>query len=226
MTTINATSSSSTATSSNSGTAKLTADMQTFLTLLTVQLQNQDPTSPMDPNQFTEQLVQFSQIEQQIQQTDKLDAILNALTAGKASDALAYVGMEVQALGDTAYLEDGQASWSYGIPEGATSVTLNVYDSEGNLVYSQAGETDGGRHDFDWNGITKDGVQKSDGNSYRLEVVAKDSNGASLEADTLVRGVVDAVETINGETYLVLGKLGIDPDDVVFSRKPQETGSA
>ncbi len=226
MTTINTVTNTTSNTSTNSGTAKLTADMQTFLKLLTVQLQNQDPTNPMDPSKFTEQLVQFSQIEQQIQQTDKLDAMLVALNAGKAADALAYVGMEVQALGDTAYLEGGEADWSYGVPTGASNVTLNVYDSAGKLVYSESGETSAGRHDFTWDGMTKDGVQKTDGNSYRLEVVAKDASGEKLKTDTLVRGVVDAVETISGQTYLVVGKLGIDPDDVVFSRKPQADSAA
>lgn len=222
MTTISSTTAASTASSSTSSTATatLTADMETFLQLLTVQLKNQDPTDPMDPNEFTSQLVQFSQIEQQIQQTAKLEEILAALTSGNASDALAYVGSEVQALGDTTYLEDGVASWSYGVPDGASSVTLNVYDSSGDLVYTTTGDASSGRHDFDWDGSNSDGTTESDGGLYTLEVTATDSSGNELTTDTLVRGVVDAVETINGSTYLVVGQLAIDPDDVVLARKP------
>ncbi|MBX3453531.1 flagellar hook assembly protein FlgD [Ferrovibrio sp.] len=222
MTTISSsTSTASTSTSSTSTASNtLTADMETFLKLLTTQLKNQDPTDPMDPKEFTSQLVQFSQVEQQIQQTGKLEEILAALTSGKASDALAYIGQEVQAPGDTTYLEDGVASWSYGVPSGASSVTLNVYDSSGSLVYTTTGDASSGRHDFDWDGSNSDGGTESDGGLYTLEVVAKDSSGTALTTDTLVRGVVDAVETINGSTYLVVGQLAIDPDDVVLARKP------
>lgn len=201
---------------------KLTADMQTFLKLLTTQLKNQDPTNPMDPKDFTEQLVQFSQIEQQIQQTGKLDQILAALDGSKSSDALAYIGKEVQAMGNVNYLEDGEAKFSYGVPKGAVTVEIKVYDADGKVVYTGTGDTSFGRHDFTWDGKTTEGVQKPDGGAYKIEVTAKDAKGEKLETDVLVRGVVDAVETMDGKAYLVIGKLGIDPDDVVLSRQPSD----
>lgn len=215
-------STSTTGSTAQTDAVSLGNDMQTFLTLLLTQLQNQDPTSPMDVNQFTQQLVQFSQIEQQIKQNDKLDSILSMLSSQQSSDALQYIGQEVQAVGDTNYLEDGKASWSYGVPDGASSVTLNVYDSEDNLVYTQQGDTSDGRHDFDWNGVTKNGQQMEDGGEYRLEVVAKDSSGKTLDADVLVRGVVTAVETYDGQPYLIVGQLGIKPSEVVLARDPVE----
>jgi len=214
------TSSTTTGTTAQTDAVSLGDDMQTFLTLLLTQLQNQDPTNPMDVNQFTEQLVQFSQVEQQIKQNDKLDSILSMLSSQQSSDALAYVGQEVQAVGDTNYLDDGKASWSYGVPDGASSVTLNVYDSEGTLVYTQQGDASDGRHDFDWDGITTSGKQMEDGGEYKLEVIAKDSSGETLDADVLVRGVVTAVETYDGQPYLIVGQLGIKPSEVVLSRDP------
>ena len=74
---ITPTSSNPTATNSTDPALKqLSGNFSTFLNLLTTQLKNQDPTSPMDTNQFTQQLVMYSQVEQQIQSNSNLKTLI------------------------------------------------------------------------------------------------------------------------------------------------------
>src|SRR5215469_6276624 len=71
---------------------QLSANFDTFLTLLTTQLQNQDPLQPMDSNQFTQQLVQFSQVEQQINSNQNLETLISATKNQTSQSAVSYLG--------------------------------------------------------------------------------------------------------------------------------------
>src|ERR671912_163758 len=85
------------ATDSNS----LTNNFQTFLTLLTAQLKNQNPLDPLDTNQFTQQLVQFAGVEQQLKSNDQLKALLELEKTAQSTNALIYVGNTVAVDGST-----------------------------------------------------------------------------------------------------------------------------
>src|SRR6187551_402108 len=80
---------------SQTANGTLAGNFQTFLTLLTTQLQNQNPMDPLDTNQFTQQLVQFAQVEQQLKQNDNLGKLINLETSSQAAIALGYVGLTV-----------------------------------------------------------------------------------------------------------------------------------
>src|SRR3954452_2810695 len=117
----NKTSSSSTSdTTATTKTAsnKLSQDYTTFLKLLTTQLQNQDPMSPMDSSQFTNQLVQYSQVEQQIGQNDKLEKLVKMQSNNQTQASLGFIGLDVEATG-SAFTYDGSspAKMSYTLPE-------------------------------------------------------------------------------------------------------------
>src|SRR5712675_2430466 len=73
----------------------LSTNFNTFLTLLTTQLKNQDPLAPMDSNQFTQQLVQFSQVEQQINANKNLESLISLTKARGAIDAVSYLGKKL-----------------------------------------------------------------------------------------------------------------------------------
>src|SRR3954462_4168733 len=103
--------SSSSSTGVEDGT--IAGNFQTFLQLLTTQLKNQNPLSPLDTNQFTQQLVQFAQVEQQIGMNSSLNALLSLQQAGQTSAALGFLGQAVTVSGDTAKLAGGRASWSF-----------------------------------------------------------------------------------------------------------------
>ena len=88
---------------------KLTDNFETFLTLLTTQLQNQDPLEPMDPSEFTDQLVQFTEVEQSIATNKKLEQLVSLATQNELSGAVSFIGKQVEAKDNRSILKDGQA---------------------------------------------------------------------------------------------------------------------
>src|SRR5215207_362147 len=95
-----------------SDSATVAGNFQSFLTLLTTQLQNQNPLDPLDTNQFTQQLVQFAQVEQQLKQNDQLTKLIDIQKTTQATQALNFVGSKVVVDGTTAGLAKGSASWT------------------------------------------------------------------------------------------------------------------
>src|SRR6186713_986971 len=108
---ITGTSNSLTGTAGGNAMAKLSSNFETFLTLLTTQLKNQDPTSPMDSNQFTQQLVQFSQVEQQIQSNSNLKTLIAQGQSSASAMAMDFLGKKVSILNGQAPLSGGEANW-------------------------------------------------------------------------------------------------------------------
>lgn len=192
----------------SAGQSNLNVSYSTFLTLLTTQLQNQDPTSPLDTNAFTTQLVQMTGVQQQLLSNELLQTLVNqGGGSGGVNQAVGLIGKTVHATGDTAVLNGGQAAWSYDLPADASSATLTVTNSTGATVWSGPASGLGkGRHDFTWSGKSSSGSQLADGGAYKLSVSAADSNGAAVAATTELTGVVSSVEAVNGATVLNVGK--------------------
>lgn len=195
--------------------AKLNEDFLQFLTLLTTQLQNQDPLSPMDTNEFTNQLVQFSQVEQQINSNQKLDSILQLQLSNNFSSSLQYVGMDINYL-SSEFNFDGTSpvEIDYALSESAMDSRLFIVDENGEAVYSQeAGET-AGSHSFTWDGKTNGGVPVEPG-TYKVRIDARNYDDEAIESTTVVSGKVDAVETQNGQVFLVVGERAISLSNVL-----------
>jgi flagellar basal-body rod modification protein FlgD len=182
--------------SSNSGVPDFTSNFNTFLTMLTTQLKNQDPLSPLDTAQFTQQLVSFSEVEQQINTNKNLQQLIQLQNTNQAIAATPLVGQTIQYNSATAPLANGQAAFAYTLPSPASSVNLLVKDASGNVVFSTAGNTTAGKHDFVWNGQSAIGVQEPSG-QYTLEVVAADAGKNSMTATVNAIGVVDGVSINN-----------------------------
>src|ERR1700759_4612169 len=138
---------------------QLSGNFDTFLTLLTTQLQNQDPLSPMDSTQFTQQLVEFSQVEQQINTNDNLQTLINQGTSAAGTNAVSYLGKAVTVTNGNAPLTGGTAAWTYNLGTASTQTTLTVTDANGNVVYSAPGATAAGNTAFTWNGQNAQGTQ-------------------------------------------------------------------
>src|SRR3954471_8445456 len=150
---------------------QLTANFETFLTLLTTQLKNQDPLSPMDSNQFTQQLVQFSQVEQQISSNKNLESLISLTKSQSATSAVSYLGKTLTINDGTAALQNGSANWTYSLPNDAAITKLVVTDSRGRGVYATTGETSLGPHEFLWDGKDSSGTNVPPG-KYKLSVIA------------------------------------------------------
>jgi flagellar basal-body rod modification protein FlgD len=204
-----ASSSSSSSSSSSTGTdaATLGDNFTTFLTLLTTQLKNQNPLDPLDTNQFTQQLVQFSQVEQQMKSNDQLATLVSLEKSAASTTALAYVGATVVVDGSTATLTDSSATWSFNVTKPATA-TVTIKDSTGQTAYTGSFSVTPGQQDFKWDGRSNNGTQWPDGN-YTMTVTAVDANKQSVAVATEVQAVVDSVDfttdppllSINGNNY-------------------------
>lgn len=207
------------------GSTMLASNFETFLTLLTSQLKNQDPLSPVDSNQFTAQLTQMAGVEQQLLTNDLLKGLLAAQGGGGLAGAATYIGKEATAAWSATKFTDGEATWSYELASNAASATLQVLDGAGNVVWSgDAPDRTTGVHDFTWNGEATSGTDGQDGQVYSLKVVAKDSAGGAIKAQVLTRGRITGVEMYDGEPYLTVGN-SILPLSTVIALEESRTAA-
>jgi flagellar basal-body rod modification protein FlgD len=190
----------------NSGGATLASNFETFLSLLTAQLKNQDPLSPVDSNQFTAQLTQMAGVEQQLLTNDLLTSLLAAQNSGGLAGASNYIGKEATAAWSATKFTDGKASWSYELAGNAATAKLQVLDSNGRVVWEgDAPNKTTGVHDFSWDGKTTSGANATEGSVYSLKVVAKDTANQAVDSQVLTRGRVTGVEMYDGQPYLTVG---------------------
>jgi flagellar basal-body rod modification protein FlgD len=201
-------SSSSSVSSTTGGT--LAGNFQTFLTLLTTQLQNQDPLSPLDTNQFTQQLVQFASVEQQLKTNSQLTTLVSLQQTAQSTQALGFVGKTAVVDGSTAALTNASATWDLSVPTNS-NMTISITNSTGQTVYSGNYSVSAGSNlPFAWDGKGNDGTQWPDG-SYKLTATAADSVGNPVAVSTQIQGVVNSVDltqsppllSINCQNYTV-----------------------
>src|SRR4051812_47396809 len=160
--------------SSSSSTAvdrqTIAGNFDTFLQLLTTQLKNQNPLDPLDTNQFTQQLVEFSGVEQQLKTNDFLSSLVTANANTTNSNSVGYIGKQVTASGVRSELVNGQAQWNFSLKDAAT-VTVNIKDADGNTVYTEKGNMQAGAGTFTWDGTDNQGNIKSPG-TYSISMQA------------------------------------------------------
>jgi flagellar basal-body rod modification protein FlgD len=187
---------------------QLTSNFDTFLTLLTAQLRSQDPLKPLDSNEFTQQLVQFSQVEQQIASNQNLENLLTLVKAQGAGTAVSYLGKTVTLTDGKAALDDGHAEWSYTLPRNAASNRITIEDAKGRTVYFQEGATSSGAHAFAWNGNNNAGAALPPG-TYTLKTGAKAADGTAITGSVSSRGTVTGVDLGATEPLLMIGPMPV-----------------
>ncbi|MEL7491063.1 MAG: flagellar hook capping FlgD N-terminal domain-containing protein [Pseudomonadota bacterium] len=175
---------------STSAFSSLTSNFDTFLTLLTTQLRNQDPLDPLDTEQFTQQLVEFAGVEQSIQTNTNLETLIALQSSSDRAGALDLIGRTVTVTSDTAAHNGEGADWLYTTPTDAAAVTLSIVDAAGAVVATAQGAA--GEQTFRWNGRTDAGDVAADG-VYQLRVEARDAGGGALTADIKTQTQVSAV---------------------------------
>src|SRR5262245_56305048 len=143
MTTINPASTATGASSVSSALDKteIASNFTMFLQLLTTQLRNQNPLDPLDTNQFTQQLVQFAQVEQQMKSNDQLASLVSLEKSAQATTALAYVGATVVVDGATAQLTGGSASWNLNVSKPSTATITIRFDRSERLYRHHCGQS-------------------------------------------------------------------------------------
>ena len=204
-------SSSSSAAAANAlASQQIAGNFQSFLTLLTTQLQNQNPLDPLDTNQFTQQLVEFAGVQQQLNTNDSLATLVSLQQSAQSTQALGFVGKTAVVNGNTAALSNSSATWQLSVPSNS-NVDITIASSTGQTVFTGSYSVAAGDNQpFTWNGQGNDGTQWPDG-SYTLTATAKDSSNNTVAITTAIEGVVSSVDltqsppllSINGQTYTV-----------------------
>jgi flagellar basal-body rod modification protein FlgD len=200
----------SSSTASTSGlldNTEIASNFTTFLQLLTTQLQNQDPLSPMDTNQFTQQLVQFAGVEQQMKSNTQLATLVSLQQNAQTTEALQMVGATVVVNGATAPLANGQATWTLNATQPATA-TISIADSTGRTAYTTTSTVNAGSQSFTWNGQGNDGTIWPPGN-YTLTATGVSAGGQTTAISTQIQAPVDSVDltgttptlSIQGQNY-------------------------
>jgi flagellar basal-body rod modification protein FlgD len=179
-----------------------------FLLLLTTQLKNQSPLDPLDTNQFTQQLVQFASVEQQLKQTETLSALLATMKASTTSNAASFIGMQVTADGATSRLSGGSARWVLNAARNASQAAITIRDKAGGVVATRTGALTVGAQSFAWDGKTSTGTTAPDGD-YTITVTAIDASGQGVSVKTEIAGRVDGVDMTGDAPQLVIGSVRV-----------------
>jgi flagellar basal-body rod modification protein FlgD len=174
-----------------------------FLQILTTQLRNQNPLDPLDTNQFTQQLVQFTGVEQQLKTNEFLQAMMTATQNASNTEAVNYVGKIVTASGNKSELVNGQAQWHFAVDQPA-NINVTVRDLDGNVVFTKSGSVGQGESIFTWDGIGNDGNKRPDG-SYSITIEARNEDGKLIDVATEMTGEVTGVDFTGSEPVLIVG---------------------
>jgi flagellar basal-body rod modification protein FlgD len=192
----------------------IAGNFDTFLSILTTQLRNQNPLEPLDTNQFTQQLVQFTSVEQQLKTNEFLEALVlgnktnSGGAAAEATQAVGLIGKSIIATTSTAELKGGAAKWTYTASSDAPNAEITVRDSKGTIVFQKQSAATAGLNTFAWDGRDISGLQLQDGN-YSISIDARDNSGKPVLVLTQVKGTVASVDlsgpkpmlTVNGARF-------------------------
>jgi len=204
---------------------QLAEDFDQFLTLLTTQLQNQDPLSPMDSTEFTNQIVQFSQVEQAINSNQKLDSLLALQAGSSATSALGYVGLDVSYISaELPFNGSDPIDIRYSLDGNAFQSRINIFDEGNNLVFTQEAAIDDGVHDFRWDGRDSVGQQMPQG-TYVITVDAFDADENQVPTETVVRGKVKGIESQDGVVFALVGERAVPIQSILNASTPETTNT-
>jgi flagellar basal-body rod modification protein FlgD len=213
MTTVNST--TSTTGAATTTTPTINADFTMFLKLLTAQMQNQDPLDPMDTAQYTQQLVQYSQVEQSMQQTSTLKSILSSLGTQNLTQASSMIGHMVETNSSTAGLSaDTAAQWMWSAPRDVGTMTATITDSKGKTVDTRTVVGGAAAGSMSWDGTTSAGKKLGAGD-YTLTLTGKDSSGNDVAITSHSVGTVTDVALENGAILVTVNGNKVDSANLV-----------
>jgi flagellar basal-body rod modification protein FlgD len=205
----------------DSGRRTIADNFDTFLEILTTQLKHQNPLDPMDTNQFTQQLVQFTSVEQQLKTNEFLEALLLANQSAVSTDAVTYIGKEITAAGSKSELTNGEAAWGYDAEANVANAIVTIKDYLGNVVYSEKGSLPQGPGQFVWDGKGSDGNMRPDG-TYTISIAGTNLNGDPVNITTATTGIVTAVDLSGDIPILSVGSTKVQLTDVTGVRIPDD----
>ena len=195
-------------------------NFDTFLQILTTQLKNQNPLDPLDTNQFTQQLVQFTGVEQQLKTNTFLESLLSSTQNAGRMDAVSYIGKQVTVSGKTTQLSGTHAMWGYNAEANVANATITVKNAQGNTVYTQSGSLGMGNGTFAWDGIATDGQPQPDG-LYTINIEGTNISGKPVKVTSSSIGIVSAVDFSSGTPMVTVGAAKVPLSDISEVRLPE-----
>ena len=214
MTTVTSATPTGTATAAGKTTTGIGGDFNTFLTLLTTQLKNQDPTKAMDTQEMTNQLLQFALVEQQISMNGNLQKLINLQQATQLTTAAPLMGKAVEVESDQLSLQGSIGTLRLPAAGTATTARVTVLDSAGRTLKQEDVTLGTAPRDWQWDGRNMVGRQQPDG-AYRIAVAGRDQAGSPQEVKASVLARATAAERASGgDLKLVLGGLSVSFDAV------------
>jgi flagellar basal-body rod modification protein FlgD len=203
-----AASSSSTSQTGTNALSSLSSNFGDFLQLLMTQLQNQDPSSPLDTNQFTSELVQFSSVEQQINTNTSLTQLIQLTQAGEVMQGSSMTGKQVTVSSDHVPLQNGQGIIQFTSPA-AEPVDIAIYNDSGLKLSDSMLMANKGTNTWTWNGKDSSGNSVPDG-SYKVAVTGANADGTTSALTFSVVGTATGVQSQSNSMQLQLGALSVD----------------
>jgi flagellar basal-body rod modification protein FlgD len=173
----------------------------------------------MESTEFTNQLVQFSQVEQQISQNTKLDKLVSLQNNNQTQASLGFIGLDVEATGNAFSYDGNPVKMSYTLPEASTSTKIQIKNEKGVTVQTLDGARSTSRQELTWDGKKADGSAAEAG-SYTMTVMAPKADSKLMTAKTTVFGRVSGIEAGNGVTTLMMGKVPVKMEDVITAQLP------
>ena len=223
---LNTTTASAASAQTATGLSSLTSNFQSFLSLLTTQLQNQDPTNPMDTNPFTQQLVEMTGVQQQLLSNNLLTTLV-AQGQGGLSNSINYIGDTVQATDANQTLTNGSATWSYNLASQAANATITITDSLGQHRLQRHGpEPECGREQLH---LERQGfVRRPAPERRRLHHGGhrQDAAGNPVTTQVLTIGTATAATVVNGAAYLTINGNAVPVSSVVSVQPPSSSSSS
>lgn len=187
--------------------ANLSGNFDDFLKLLMTQLKNQDPSNPLDTNQFTSQLVQFASVEQQINANANLSQLIDLTQGQQVLQSAQLVGRQVLLASDKIVLQDGAGAIRFQAAS-AQPVGIAVYSDAGVKLHESVVNASAGVNDWSWNGRAANGARLRDG-AYRIAVMGAQADGSTAALPFSVRATATGVERGDSGVTLRLGAAGV-----------------
>lgn len=184
-----------------------------FLKLLTTQLKNQNPLEPLKTSEFTQQMVQFTQVEQQVKANKNLERLGELFLQTTLTSSVSYIGKTVTAEADTTNLENGNATWDIEFDQKPEDSSIIITDRFGKVVFSEKPDFNNGMNSFSWNGRNGAGQPQPDG-LYTIKINAINDSGEAIASSTLISGVVTGVDMTSDTGVLNLGSRSVRIDNV------------
>lgn len=206
--------------STTQATTALASNEQDFMKLLLTQLQNQDPSSPVDTQQFTSQLVQYATVEQQINTNSNLNQLINLTQADTMVQSSAIVGKRVEVQSDHLALQNGAAQVDITLAQ-AQPLTIDVYNAKGVKIAESTLDGVSGQNTWTWNGQDSNGNKVPDG-SYKVAVTSATSGTTAAAVPFTVVGKATGVVSSGNAVQLEFGALAVDFSTV---KSIQNTGA-